>query len=91
MIPETSNNFSGVFSIINSVFSPNFSTIRSAVTGPIPLIISEARYALIPAAVSGIQMRKEDTSNCIPYFVSFHSPSNSTSTSAPVGSSIPTA
>jgi len=51
--PLTSASFFISFSIISKVFSLNTVTIRSEVTGPIPLIRPEPRYLAIPETVTG--------------------------------------
>jgi hypothetical protein len=51
--PGTSTSRPGSSSISRSVSSPKWSTIRSAILGPIPLISPEPRYRRIPWMVAG--------------------------------------
>lgn len=66
-IPGTLISSSGVSSIISSVFSPNFSTIFLAKTGPIPLTRPDPRYFSIPYTVAGSVSSKRSAQNCLPY------------------------
>ena len=51
----------------SKVSSPNSSTMRCAVLGPIPLIAPDARYRSMDAASAGILRSQLSTRNCPPY------------------------
>ena len=51
--PSTSTSRPGSWSMTCMMSTPKCATMRSAITGPMPLISPEPRYFWMPAAVAG--------------------------------------
>jgi hypothetical protein len=51
--PSTSMSRPGEFSMTCMMSTPKWATIRSAITGPMPLISPEPRYRWMPWVVAG--------------------------------------
>jgi len=51
--PSTSISRPGSSSMMSMMSTPKWATMRSAITGPMPLIRPEPRYFWMPAAVAG--------------------------------------
>ena len=91
LMPFTSARRSGSSSIIRSVSSPNFLTIRPASDGPIPLIAPLPRYRSMPSRVVGLRISQPVAFHCLPYCgCSTHMPSRITCSPAASAGSVPT-